>query len=160
MNQRTQISSFLFFLKSRYFRCLPVSQSCSSRPPAKPSGLKAISTWSVSSVNSPPASGCRWPGRLPRTRSPRQLQHKQKERGRRRRREAENKKTSDLQAKSTSEGGQQTAAVRFCQWEREHAVTLSLSSVLLPYLVCPRILWNRGRGCSDSLQKQDMENSS
>lgn len=98
MNQWTQISSFLFFLKSRYFRCLPVSQSCSSRPPAKPSGLKVINTWSVSSVNSPPASGCRWLGRLPRTRSPRQLQHKQKERGRRRRRETENKKTSDLRA--------------------------------------------------------------
>lgn len=46
------------------------------------SDLNVTNTWSVSRVNSPPVSDCHWPGLPPRTRSPRQLQHKQRERER------------------------------------------------------------------------------
>lgn len=48
---------------------------------------------------------------------------------------------------------EKTLPLWLCLWT-------SQSSSLLVYLECPRILWNRGRGCSDNLEKEDTEKRS
>lgn len=48
--------------------------------------------------------------------------------------------------------GESTTSSVFLSARLRTSLVESHSSIPLPYLVCPRILWNQGRGCSDSLQ--------